>query len=136
MISKQRGFSLIEVMVVFVIIAVAALGLIKLQTDVQIKSEYAQTSMQALSLAESQLEHFRQRGLTAAHSYTLSDVHTQCNAMSKNTATLAIQLSCESDLSLSNTLSSIKVSAYWLDRQKVEQSVVLRTMLSKFSEFD
>ena len=137
MISKQRGFSLIEVMVVFVMIAVAALGLIKLQTDVQIKSEFAKMSMQSLHLAESQLEHFRQRGPSSATpSYALPDVHSQCNAMTKNAATLAIQLSCQSNLSLSNTLSSIKVTVYWLDRQKTEQSLVLKTMLSQYSEFD
>ncbi|KII76874.1 type IV pilus modification PilV family protein [Vibrio renipiscarius] len=137
MISKQRGFSLVEVMVVFMMIGIAATGLIKLQTDVQIKAEYAKTSIQALHLAESQLEHFRQRGGTSiTHSYTFSDVHSECNAMNKNTATLPIQLSCSSTLSLSDALSTINVTAYWLDRQKNEQSIVLKTMISQYSEFD
>lgn len=137
MISKLRGFSLIEVMVVFVIIGVAAAGLIKLQTYVQIKSDFAKQSTKALYLAESQLEHFRQRGVSSgAFSYTLSDVHSECNAMIKTLATPAIKLSCDAHLSLSSTLTSLEVTAYWLDRQKNEQSIVLKTMLSKYSEFD
>ncbi|WP_162062573.1 prepilin-type N-terminal cleavage/methylation domain-containing protein [Vibrio taketomensis] len=137
MISKIRGFSLVEVMVTFLLIGVAASALIKLQAYVEVKSDYAKTSLQAMLLAESKLEKFRQRGMDyVTHVYTLTDVHDECNAMSKVTATTTIQLSCESTLSVSDTLSAIEITAYWLDRQKQEQSVVLKTMLSSHSEFD
>ncbi|RJX74263.1 prepilin-type cleavage/methylation domain-containing protein [Vibrio sinensis] len=137
MINKQRGIALIEVMVAFVILGVAALSLIKLQTYVEQKADFAQKSIEALHLAESQLEWFRQRGFSSpTYPYLLVNVHTDCNAMIKQPITRAIQLTCTALLFSSHSLAAIEIKAYWLDRLNVEQEVGLKTMLSAFSEFD
>ena len=134
MTSKIRGFSLVEVMVTFLLIGVSASALIKLQAYVEVKSDYAKMSLQAMHEAESQLEMFRQRGMTSA--YTLAEVNSECNAMTRQPVTNSIQLACESTLSLTDTLGAIQITAYWLDRQKQEQELVFKTMLSAHSEFD
>ncbi|MGF1722550.1 prepilin-type N-terminal cleavage/methylation domain-containing protein [Vibrio kyushuensis] len=137
MTTKQKGFSLIEVMIAFILIGVASLGLVKLQTYVEARAGHAKTSLTALYVIESQLELFRQRGISSAGaSYSLNDVHSECNAMTENGATLDVQLTCESTLILSDSVSSISMKAYWSDRYQQDQEVKIVTMLSKYSEFD
>lgn len=50
--NKQSGFSLIEVMISFVLIGVGALGLVKLQAYIEQRADYAMHSIEALNLAE------------------------------------------------------------------------------------
>ncbi|MGL4828507.1 MAG: type IV pilus modification PilV family protein, partial [Vibrio sp.] len=66
MCSKQCGFSLIEVMISFVLIGVGALGLVKLQAYIEQRADYAVYSIEALNLAEQKLEWFRTRGASSA----------------------------------------------------------------------
>ncbi|OIQ26038.1 prepilin-type N-terminal cleavage/methylation domain-containing protein [uncultured Vibrio sp.] len=137
MIANQKGFSLIEVMVAFILIGVASLGLIKLQSYVESKADHAKTSLEALYMMESQLEKFRQRGVSSpAYLYTLLDVHGECNAMTENSSALVVQLACESELLMGDTVSKITVKAYWHDRYQQDKEVKIVTMLSKYSEFD
>lgn len=137
MISKQLGVTLVEVMIAVVILAMAALSAMKLQSYVEQKADFAKRSLEAMHLAQSQLERFRQRGMTAPiSSYTLLEVHNECNAMTKQSAAVSIQLSCKSQYESSNTLSHIEIRAYWLDRLNLEQQIVFITMLSSLSEFD
>ncbi|MCK6265354.1 prepilin-type N-terminal cleavage/methylation domain-containing protein [Vibrio sp. ZSDE26] len=137
MITKQKGFNLIEVMVAFILIGVASLGLVKLQIYVEARAEQAKTSLKALYMIESQLEYFRQRGVSSASSsYSFINMHDECNAMIENSATLDVQLTCQSTLSLSDTVSSISIKGYWHDRYQQDKEVNIVTMLSKYSEFD
>ncbi|MEZ8825831.1 prepilin-type N-terminal cleavage/methylation domain-containing protein [Vibrio sp. 10N.261.55.A7] len=137
MTAKQKGFSLIEVMIAFILIGVASLGLIKLQSYVESKADNAKSSLEALYMIESQLEKFRQRGAAfSSHNYTLMDVHNECNSMTVGSSTLSIQLTCESELTMGDTLSQISFKAYWLDRYQQDKEVKIVTMLSKYSEFD
>jgi type IV pilus assembly protein PilV len=136
MTANLKGFSLIEVMIAFVLIGVASLGLIKLHSYVESKAEYATKSLDALSMIEYQLEHFRQRGVSSAlHSYTLLDAHQECNDMVTSSSSTSIQLRCESELMLSESLSYISITAYWYDRYQHDKEVNIVTMLSKYSEF-
>ncbi|MCX8789059.1 type IV pilus modification PilV family protein, partial [Vibrio parahaemolyticus] len=66
MISKQKGFNLLEVLISFLLIGVGALGLTKLNVYLERESEYAIKSIEALRLAENQLEWFRTRGASDA----------------------------------------------------------------------
>jgi type IV pilus assembly protein PilV len=61
MISKSKGFSLIEVLISFVVLTVGVLGLVKLQTYMEVKSENALITIDALYLAEEKLEYFQFR---------------------------------------------------------------------------
>lgn len=60
--TKEQGFSLIEVMITFLLIGVSVLGLIKLQAYIEQKADFALHSVEALNLAEQKLEWFRTRG--------------------------------------------------------------------------
>ncbi|MCX8764228.1 type IV pilus modification PilV family protein, partial [Vibrio parahaemolyticus] len=66
MISKQKGFNLLEVLISFLLIGVGALGLTKLNVYLERESDYAIESIEALRLAENKLEWFRTRGASDA----------------------------------------------------------------------
>ncbi|MDF5463551.1 prepilin-type N-terminal cleavage/methylation domain-containing protein, partial [Vibrio parahaemolyticus] len=66
MISKQKGFNLLEVLISFLLIGVGALGFTKLNVYLERESEYAIKSIEALRLTENQLEWFRTRGASDA----------------------------------------------------------------------
>ncbi|CAE6888806.1 type IV pilus modification protein PilV [Vibrio sp. B1FLJ16] len=68
MISKTNGFSLLEVLIAFLLLGVGALGLTKLNVYLERESEYAIKSIEALRLADNKLEWFRTRGASAATS--------------------------------------------------------------------
>ncbi|OXE34131.1 type IV pilin, partial [Vibrio parahaemolyticus] len=51
MISKQKGFNLLEVLISFLLIGVGALGLTKLNVYLEQESDYAIESIEALRLA-------------------------------------------------------------------------------------
>uniref|UniRef100_UPI000D450AE6 type IV pilus modification PilV family protein n=1 Tax=Vibrio vulnificus TaxID=672 RepID=UPI000D450AE6 len=52
MIFKQKGFSLLEVLISFILIGIGALGLTKLQIYIEREADYASQSIQALRLPE------------------------------------------------------------------------------------
>ena len=68
MTSKQKGFSLIEVLVSTLLLGGGVLGLTQLQVYMEKESEYALNSLEALQLAEEKLEWFRTRGASSASS--------------------------------------------------------------------
>ncbi|MBW3697987.1 prepilin-type N-terminal cleavage/methylation domain-containing protein [Vibrio sp. T187] len=149
MICKQKGFSLIEVLISFLLIGVSALGLVKLQVYVEQKADYAIQSIEALHFAERQMEYYRTRaenvsgavGLIAFSELGLAEhclnvSHT--NSLS-GLAGSGYDYSCSVvDVSgvLSGALKSVNVTVTWTDRLNITQSLTLETMLSKYSEFD
>ncbi len=62
MIFRQSGLGLIEVLIALCLLGVGALGLVKMQIDLEQRSDFAYRSIQALGLAEAKLEWFRTRG--------------------------------------------------------------------------
>lgn len=137
MIFKQQGFSLIEVMISFVLIGVGALGLVKLQVLVEQKADFAVHSIEALHLAEQKLEWFRSRGASAAIS-TLTPANFDSdivNGQDHSHPFYTLSWSVPT-VSLSGSLKTIYIESYWYDRQGNKQSVELKTMISQFSEFD
>ncbi len=85
MISKQRGFSLVEVMIAICLVGVGALGLVKMQAYIEQRSDYAYHSIQALGLAEAKLEWFRTRGADSTTSeIPVADFDTDIVAGSDN----------------------------------------------------
>ncbi len=135
----QVGISLLEVMLSFLLIGVGSLGLIQLQVYMERQASYAVISMDALNLAETQLELFRTGGMSsAAGTYTFEQIISGCNGMSKVSAASHIQLSCSANKlnDLSGAVSTVRMSAYWLDREQKEQSVTLETMISQYNEFN
>lgn len=136
MICRQKGFNLIEVLISFLLIGVGAIGLIKLQTYVEQKSDFAIQSVEALHLAENKLEGFRTRGASAAlSSITPTDFITDIVDGEDHTH-VKYQLDWTVTSRLSGALKTIQMTSSWQDRFGEDQSITLDTMISKYSEFD
>ncbi|ENM5758963.1 prepilin-type N-terminal cleavage/methylation domain-containing protein [Vibrio mimicus] len=135
--NKQRGFSLIEVMISFVLIGVGALGLVKLQAYIEQRADYAMHSIEALNLAEQKLEWFRTRGASSALP-TMPSANFDTSIVSGNDASHPLYTLSWSvpAVNLSGALKTIHIEASWKDRHGETQSVELKTMISKHSEFD
>ncbi|EGQ7693798.1 type IV pilin [Vibrio vulnificus] len=133
--NKQCGFSLLEVMISFVLIGVGALGLVKLQAYVEQKADYAIHSIEALNLAEQKLEWFRTRGATASSAIAVAnfdgDIAAGSSAHPPYTLTWSVPATA-----LSGALKTVRVQTTWQDRFGKTHLVELNTMISKYSEFD
>ncbi|MEZ9697609.1 prepilin-type N-terminal cleavage/methylation domain-containing protein [Vibrio sp. 10N.261.46.E12] len=149
MISKSSGFSLIEVLISFLLIGVASLGLVKLQVYAEQKSDFALHSVEALHFAERQLEYYRTRASNVSGAVglipfsELSEAHHCLNMASpvplSGLSGSAYAMTCDvTDASgaLFGALKNITVTIAWQDRMNYAQSIYLETMLSKYSEFD
>lgn len=134
--SKQQGFSLIEVMISFVLIGVGALGLVKLQAYIEQRADYAMHSIEALNLAEQKLEWFRTRGASSANP-AMSVAHFTDIQTGSDASHPRYKLSWSvPNPTLSGALKTIDMTASWQDRHGENQSVNLKTMISQYSEFD
>ncbi len=135
--SKQRGFSLIEVMVTFALIGVSALGLIKLQSYIEQRADYALQSIKALNVVEQRLEWFRARGAKGARQflatpdYERSIVSYVCEEDPVYTVSWEVH-----EPNASVAVKTIKMTGSWYDRSGRKQSVSLETMMSKYNEFE
>ncbi|MGV3002687.1 type IV pilus modification PilV family protein [Vibrio sp. E150_018] len=131
MISKQQGFSLIEVLITFIILIVGIMGLIKLQTYMERQADYAENSIKALHLAESQLEYFRSRSVSGADGTLPFSSISGSSSISG-----AYMTRWTVTESLSGALKTIEIETGWDTRWNERQSVALKTMISKYNEFD
>lgn len=149
MTYKHSGFSLIEVLISFLLIGIASLGLVKLQVYAEQKSDYALHSVEALHFAERQMEYYRTRvsdvgGAVGLILFTDLNQADYCrNATSSDPlpglSGSGYTMSCEvtnASGALSHALKNITVTVAWQDRMNRAQSISLETMLSKYSEFD
>ncbi|MFH0256202.1 prepilin-type N-terminal cleavage/methylation domain-containing protein [Vibrio rumoiensis] len=131
MISKQQGFSLIEVLITFIILIVGIMGLIKLQTYMERQADYAENSIKALHLAEAQLELFRTRSVSGADgTITFASISSGSSVSGVYTSQWIVTDS------LSGALKTINIKTGWNNRWNERQSVALKTMISKYNEFD
>lgn len=135
MISKQQGFSLIEVLISFLLLGIGALGLTKLQIYMERKSEYAIHSIEALRLAENKLEWFQTRGASDALS-TISNASFASIMTGSSTAGAYIVEWEVPAATVSGSLKTITITSSWQDRMGETQSVELKTMISRYSEFE
>ena len=140
MISKSGGFSLIEVLISLSIMTVGVAGLIKIQSFMEVKSENALKSIDALHLSEQQLEFFRTRaGVSGGvNLITFEEINAANCPASEIIVPSGYSMSCTvSEVSaLSSTAKAIVVRTEWTDRWQQSQYVELKTMISKYSEFD
>jgi type IV pilus assembly protein PilV len=135
MISKQQGFSLLEVLIAFLLLGVGALGLTKLNVYLERESDYAIQSIEALRLAENKLEWLRTRGASSAVSVIpIADFDSIATGSSISGA-YSLQWQVP-PATISGSLKTITVTSSWEDRMGQTQSVQLKTMISRYSEFD
>ncbi len=141
MISNQKGFSLLEVLISFVLLVVGIMGLIKLQVYVDKKSEYAANSIQALYAAESKLEYFRTRSIDGEDgTIKFKTIVTQATSEVINGYKVSWDVIDSMPIVVSGanvtTLKEINIKAEWSDRWNEVQEVTLQTMISRYSEFN
>lgn len=141
MIFKQKGFSLLEVLISFILLTVGVIGLIKLQIFIDRKSEYAARSIGALYAAESKLEYFRTRSsVGGGNTISFDSIKIQNTAELINGYQVTWSVVDSLPVVISGvtviSLKEIKVTAEWNDRWGETHGVVLQTMLSRYSEFN
>ncbi|MBC7003539.1 prepilin-type N-terminal cleavage/methylation domain-containing protein [Photobacterium sp. BZF1] len=136
MTSKQSGFSLIEVLIALTIMTVGVMGLIKMQSFMEVKAENALKTLDALYLAEEKLEQFRTRAQSAAGgTIAYSSIVSQTESVSMATFTATREVTVIDNSPVPDT-KKITVWVSWKDRLEQSQAVSLETVISKYSEFD
>ena len=134
MICKQKGFSLLEVVIAFLLVGIGVLGLTKLQVYLERQSDYASESVSALRLAESQLELFRTRGASSAISSIAITDFDSITSGTQVSGAYTVEWTVSPPI-VSGSLKSITVTTSWIDRVGDNQSLQLESMISSYSEF-
>jgi type IV pilus assembly protein PilV len=135
-ISKHRGFSLVEVMIAICLVGVGALGLVKMQAYIEQRSDYAYHSIQALGLAEMKLEWFRTRGAdTTTSDMQVADFDTDIVNGSENHPPYIVTWQVPST-SMDGNVKTVEVDVDWVDRLGESRRLSLKTQISRYSEFD
>jgi len=135
MTSKQKGFSLIEIMIAFIIIGIGSLGLLKLQSYIEIKAEYATRSLEALYNAEIKLEEFRSRSASGAGgTITYDSIATSSKVETTNGVVYTMNWTV-SDI-VANSAKHITITSSWDNRHGQQDHITLETIISKHNEFD
>lgn len=139
-IKTMIGFSLLEVVITLAVLSVGVLGLVKMQAYMEVKAENALKTLDALHIAESQMEYYQTRasnvsGATGLIPFASMADSTYCRQSMVSGSIYT--LTCDAlTLSLSDALRTIEVKVSWSDRHGISQAVSLKTALSKYSEFD
>ncbi len=135
MIFRQRGVSLMEVLIAMLLLTTAILGSAQLHVYMQRQAEYTVKSIQAMQQIDNKLESFRARSLTPVSGgidfYSIVDGTMQ----GKHDIHLAWTVSPVTG-ELASHLKQITMVASWQDREGNERSIHINTLLSAYSEFD
>ena len=133
MISKMKGFSLLEVLISITVLSIGILGLVKMQAFMEVKAENALKSIDALYLSETTLENYLTRNASGS-SITFDSI----TSTSAATGIFGIEISVISSpiSSISNALKIVTVTTSWDDRHGHSRAVELKTAISRYSEFD
>ncbi|ODA21617.1 type IV pilus modification PilV family protein [Photobacterium damselae] len=139
-LTKHQGFSLLEVVITLAVLSVGVLGLVKMQAYMEVKAENALKTLDALHIAESQMEYYQTRASNVSGAIGLIPFASMADSTYCRQSMVSgsiYTLTCDaSNLSLSGALRTIDVKVSWFDRHGVSQAVSLKTALSKYSEFD
>jgi type IV pilus assembly protein PilV len=154
-ISNKKGFSLLEVVISIGVLSVGILGLVKMQTYMEVKAENALKTIDALYYAEAQMEHIFRRqddqgdvskaeDIRNNNLIPWGDILTDKNKCWGDPVSndLGIKLTCQFTLfngtldAISNSGGTYRVTSQWFDRHGNAQSIELKTAVSRYSEFD
>ncbi len=157
MISKIKGFSLLEVVISIAVLSVGIIGLVKMQTYMEVKAENALKSIDALYYAEAQMEHIFRRqddqgDVSKAASIRNNGLIPWSDIVADPTAcwgdedfpndATGIMITCDFQKfdgtlsAISNSGGTYRVTSQWVDRHGNAQSIELKTAVSRYSEFD
>ncbi|WP_060990226.1 type IV pilus modification PilV family protein [Photobacterium leiognathi] len=132
-----KGFSLLEVVISLAVLSIGVLGLVKMQAYMEVKSENALKTLDALYLAEKKLELFQTRSLSGGSGTILysSITSSPSEAIPISGITMTRKITVTDNEPVSGA-KQINVIVSWQDRRDVTQNVSLDTVISKYSEFD
>nr|WP_086940859.1 prepilin-type N-terminal cleavage/methylation domain-containing protein [Thaumasiovibrio occultus] len=153
MISKHRGFGLLEALIALIVLSVGVVGLIRLQVYIDRKADYAIASIDALAIAEEKLEYFRTRSTRDGVSEASGTIYFDGPILEPNTynqtvsgAGLTYNYSLETKIrdtlmlpgpgTTSAAAKTIDVTVQWTDNWNETHEVALKTMVSRYSEFN
>ncbi|WP_318445721.1 type IV pilus modification PilV family protein [Photobacterium leiognathi] len=132
-----KGFSLLEVVISLAVLSIGVLGLVKMQAYMEVKSENALKTLDALYLAEKKLELFQTRSLSGGSGTILysSITSSPSEAIPISGIMMTRKITVTDNEPVSGA-KKINVIVSWQDRRDVTQNVSLDTVISKYSEFD
>ena len=130
--NKVQGFSLIETLIAAVIVAVAMLGLGKLQGITLLNSADSRMKTHALNLAQEKIEALRMFANQSTYTGLACGACTDSNLLGANAnfnRTWKIS-SCPS-LVVTSTCKKVSVKVTWTDPQGTEQAVQLTSYIAE-----
>ena len=120
---RGYGFSLVEVVVAMSVVAIATLGLVKMQTFLERKSEYVQMGLVALQIAENDMQYVQ--------SLSFASISGASGSISRAEGTYDWVRTYKSVMS--GDAKQLQTTVTWSDRRDEKQSLALSTMRTKFN---
>ncbi|MEI8596389.1 prepilin-type N-terminal cleavage/methylation domain-containing protein [Photobacterium sp. Hal280] len=124
-VSKQQGFSLVEVLVSLLLVSVGLAGLMKLHGYLNVQADNALIMLSAVNLAESRLESLRFAAQGVA-SEARQRRHTEQYLLQGVT----IRVETVVQPTQPGSISSVAVQASWQDRWQQPHQIVFESMFS------
>lgn len=115
MISSQKGFSLIEVMVSMVILGLGLLGAVAMQLNMSAATQYSRQRMEAVVMAKTVFEKMRDTGVCAAETKSPQTPY-------QGSAAYTVAITCPA-------AANPRVIVSWTDAKGTANSIQLDTML-------
>ncbi|MCG2835586.1 prepilin-type N-terminal cleavage/methylation domain-containing protein [Photobacterium sp. WH77] len=128
--DKQRGFSLVEVLVSLLLVSVGLAGLMKLHAYLNLQVDNALVMLTAVNLAESHLEHLHLESLHLAslRADPQPGQHTHTEQHALHSVTILLEAVVGHDTQPGG-ISTVTVQASWQDRWHREHQVTLETRM-------
>lgn len=135
---RQRGVSLLESLVAFVVLAAGSAAVAQLQTHVRLASDVARERSEALRLGQDALETMRAfTGLDGAPGEptyaAIASVDVSVDAASSPAAHPAYRVEQRVDDDAAGGMKAVAVAVRWTDRSGIAQEVVLHSFIARIA---
>lgn len=137
----QRGVSIIEALVSFLILSMGLLAFARIQTELRFAADVSRQRAEAVRLAQENMESLRAFTLLAAPSAPTSGVLSYDGNVVANTPNQTVGLSnINTEFGITRTITSsttstiyrtLRVSVGWKDRRDGDQEVVLNSIIAR-----
>jgi len=124
--KRQRGTSLLEALITFLVLSVGMLTLLRVQTSLRDSADAARQRSEAVRLAQQDLETLRGFATAAAYSAIAGGVADGTPAASNTRYTLTRVVQAQSEPGF----KAIQVTLSWNDRNGEPQRVQLNAMMA------
>lgn len=125
--DRQRGFTLIESLLAFVVLSVGLLALLRVQPELRAHAELARQRSEAVRLAQQEIEALRGFASLAGYAAIGAHAHT-VEPDGLGSPRYAIERRI--DAATWPQMRAVDVSVAWTDRHGEEQQVTLSTVIA------